>query len=197
MAKDSGWIILARSLTDSWVWEEKPFGTGQAWVDLLLLASWKDRKKPEAGEIRIIEKGSVDVSKTWLAARWGWSRQKVDRFLRLLERDDMATVETTNKGTHIRLLNWDKFQEPPKKRATKRTTKPLEISTGSGDSRATNGTTSGQRVGNEWATNGHIITKEKKDKSFLTKEKEEERAAIRETMEQASSSWRPGRKEKR
>ena len=32
----SGWIKVSRAIQEHWVWDEKPFSKGQAWIDLLL-----------------------------------------------------------------------------------------------------------------------------------------------------------------
>ena len=40
--KNSGWITIHRKLFYNKLWLSEPFTKGQAWVDLLLLASHKD-----------------------------------------------------------------------------------------------------------------------------------------------------------
>ena len=37
-----GWIKLHRSISDNDLWTSEPFSRGQAFVDLILLASHKD-----------------------------------------------------------------------------------------------------------------------------------------------------------
>lgn len=76
MAQRKGWIYLHRSLVDHWLWNDKPFSKGQAWVDLLLLANYEDVKIPYKGEVVTCERGVVNRSITFLADRWGWSRKK-------------------------------------------------------------------------------------------------------------------------
>ena len=144
---NDGWILLYRQITDSWVWQEKPFGVGQAWVDILLLASWKERKAREGDQIRTRERGSVNVSKKWLAERWGWSRQKVDRILSLWEKDHMVEIKSTNNGTHLRVINWDTFQKVPENRATKRAPLTPTAATDPEETRATERASSGHRAG--------------------------------------------------
>ena len=63
------------------MWEDKPFARGQAWLDLLLLASWKDNDFWKRGIHIQQPEGTVAVSVKGLADRWGWSRGKVDKFL--------------------------------------------------------------------------------------------------------------------
>lgn len=131
-----GWISLHRSLQDHWLWEEKPFSKGQAWIDLLMLANHEDHKKRYKGDIITCKRGEVDRSILWLAERWGWGRHKARDFLTLLEKDEMITINATTNRTTITIENYDRFQ----------------------DCGATVGTTdeptSGQRADNEGATSG-------------------------------------------
>jgi len=39
-----GWIRVYRSIQEHWLWQEKPFSKGQAWLDLLLSANHQDSK---------------------------------------------------------------------------------------------------------------------------------------------------------
>ena len=40
--KKESWIKVFRNIENSWLWEERPFSRGQAWIDLLLLAKFRD-----------------------------------------------------------------------------------------------------------------------------------------------------------
>ena len=40
--KKESWIKVFRNIEKSWLWEERPFSRGQAWIDLLLLAKFRD-----------------------------------------------------------------------------------------------------------------------------------------------------------
>ena len=42
--ENTGWIKTYRSILKHWIWEEKPFSKGQAWIDMLLLASHVNSK---------------------------------------------------------------------------------------------------------------------------------------------------------
>lgn len=95
-----------------WLWEDKPFKQGQAWVDLLMLANYTDKKKPKNGEIITYKRGSVNISMTQLADRWGWDRRTVKRFLDLLSNDGMVSTECTTHGTTITIVNYEVFNNP-------------------------------------------------------------------------------------
>lgn len=112
-----GWVPVGRELQDHWMWEDKPFAHGQAWIDLIMLANYEDTKMPYKGEIIICERGTVNLSISCLANRWGWSRDKTRRFLKLLESDGMVTVNATTHRTTITLENYSIYNDVP---ATKR-----------------------------------------------------------------------------
>lgn len=106
-----GWIALHRSILDHYLWEERPFSKGQAWVDLLLLANHEDRKIMNAGQIMTYKRGTVSRSLLSLGERWGWDRKKVRRFMSVLEADGMLAVNTTTHGTTITIVNYGLFQD--------------------------------------------------------------------------------------
>lgn len=108
-----GWVPVCRELQDHWMWEDKPFSHGQAWIDLIMLANYEDTKMPYKGEIIICERGTVNLSISHLANRWGWSRDKTRRFLKLLESDGMVTVNATTHRTTITLENYSIYNDVP------------------------------------------------------------------------------------
>lgn len=119
---NNGWVAIHRSIKDNWVWEDKPFSKGQAWIDLIMTANHEDVIKTVKGRPHKFEKGTVSMSQRKLADRWGWSRDKVIHFLHDLCTTGM--IEKQSKDyTIIKLVNWDKFQvEHSKKQTTKQTT---------------------------------------------------------------------------
>lgn len=106
----AGWISIHRQIADNWLWDKKPFAEGQAWIDLLLLAYHEDVQKPYKGTMKTYHRGDVNVSLSFLAKRWGWTRQRVRRFIKLLESAEMVTTSITTNDTTISLVNYDKFQ---------------------------------------------------------------------------------------
>lgn len=108
--KEKGWISLYRAMEDGWLWEDKPFARGQAWIDLLLQANHKDKKTFSKGELVIVNRGSFLTSDQLLADRWGWSRKKVRTFLEVLVKEQMIELKRSPKGTSLTLVNWDLYQ---------------------------------------------------------------------------------------
>lgn len=117
-----GYIKLHRKITDNWIWQEKPFSKGQAWVDLLLLANHSENKFLLGNEVIVVEVGQVITSEVKLMERWGWSKSKVRAFLDLLQKDKMIVKKTDRKKTTITLCNYSDYhtlrttEEPQKDR---------------------------------------------------------------------------------
>ncbi len=108
--KDKGWVSLYRSIQDHWLWQEKPFSKGQAWMDLLLLANHKDNKFLLGNELIKVEKGSFITSQKKLMQRWGWGSEKTRTFLKLLDSDGMIRFEANKKRTTITIVHYDSYQ---------------------------------------------------------------------------------------
>lgn len=126
---EQGWICIHRQIKDNWVWEEKPFSRGQAWIDLLLRANHADKKVVLGNEIIMVCRGSFVTSEIKLAEAWGWSKTKVRTFLMLLENDSMIVKKSDRKKTTINIVNYSSFQdlqttEKPQKNYKKTTEKP-------------------------------------------------------------------------
>ena len=112
MNKLNNSIVLSRAIMENFLWNEKPFSPGQAWIDLLMLAEWRDRKVLCKGRVTVLHRGQVGRSILWLSDRWGWSRGKTQRFLDVLKSDNMIVVNSTTGGTTITVENYDRFQFP-------------------------------------------------------------------------------------
>ena len=106
-----GWVSIHRSIKDNFVWQDKPFNMGAAWIDLILMANHEEKKMPLDGQLIIIRRGQTFTSVRSLAEKWGWSKVKVSRYLALLEQDDMVKLERSKSGTLLTLVNYDNYQD--------------------------------------------------------------------------------------
>ena len=106
----SGWIKLHRKILDCFIWQDKPYDKARAWIDLLLIAMHHDKKMLIEDEVVIIQRGSFMTSIVKLADRWGWSRNKVVRYLDMLESEHMLNTKRTPKGTLITIVKYDDYQ---------------------------------------------------------------------------------------
>jgi hypothetical protein len=80
-----GWISIYRKLFESDLWLSKPFSKGQAWVDMIGLANFHNSFLFIRGIKVDLKRGQLAMCETKLAERWGWSRNKVRRYLSLLK----------------------------------------------------------------------------------------------------------------
>ena len=104
MSTDKGYIKVYRDIRDHWIWKDKPFSRGQAWIDLIMLMNHEDKKFPFMGAPVLVKKG--------------WSKMKVSRFLDVLEGDGMLIQKRDSKKTLITLINYGDYQDLTNKRGT-------------------------------------------------------------------------------
>lgn len=107
-----GWVSVYRQIQDHWIWQDKPFSKGQAWIDLMLLANHEDNRFLLGNELVDVKSGSFITSEVKLAERWGWSKTKVRSFLSLLQDDSMIVKKTDRKKTTITIENYKVYQNP-------------------------------------------------------------------------------------
>ncbi len=107
-----GWIKSYRSILDHWLWTDKPFAKGQAWIDILHLVNHTKEKKIFDGKLIDVERGETITSIRKLTERWGWSNTKVKNFLNILEQEKMISLEKSDsKKTVLKVLNYAKYQD--------------------------------------------------------------------------------------
>lgn len=106
-----GWIKLHRGLLDNDLWRSEPFSRGQAWVDLLLLANHKESFFYKRGNKVIVKRGQVGRSSVELSDRWKWSRTKINKFLKDLEKEQQIIIHKSNVTQLLTIVNYDVYQE--------------------------------------------------------------------------------------
>ena len=72
MGAKQGYVKIYRKLQDHWLWQDKPFSRGQAWIDLILLANHKDGTAVMDGSKVEVPTGCLVTSLRKLGDRWGW-----------------------------------------------------------------------------------------------------------------------------
>jgi len=108
----TGYIKLYRDIEQNDIWNnDEPFDYRSAWIDLLLLASHKDHFIIKNGRAIESKRGQVNRSIKQLADKWGWSRDKVKRFLEMLKTMKMASTDKSTLGHTITIENYSKWQD--------------------------------------------------------------------------------------
>jgi hypothetical protein len=106
-----GYIKLFRKMQDNKLWLSEPFTRSQAWIDLILLANHRPGVIRVRGNRVDVKRGQVGWSQVALAKRWKWSRGKVRRFLKELEKSDHQIVQQKNNiTTLINIINYEQYQ---------------------------------------------------------------------------------------
>ena len=108
---NQGWMAIHRKIKDTWLWKEKPFSRGQAWIDLLLMANWEEKKVLVNGNLEVVKRGERITSLRKLSESWGWSTTKVKKFLEVLKGDNMIDYKSDTKKTVYRVLNYNDYQD--------------------------------------------------------------------------------------
>lgn len=104
----NGWICLHRAIQNHWIWEDPQ--KLKWWIDILLSVNFKESKKLINNDIIIIERGAMFTSILALSERWETNRKTTKKFLDLLKKDEMITMETSKKGTMIKVSNYNEYQ---------------------------------------------------------------------------------------
>ena len=108
-----GWISIYRKIQEHWLWTKKRrFSEFEAWMSLLFKANHKATQVMIYKTVVNLKAGSFITSELKLAEQWGWSRETVRKFLKLLEKEKMLLVEHTTKYTIVSIENWDLYQNP-------------------------------------------------------------------------------------
>ena len=110
----TGWIKLSRQIQEcDLLWDSinEPFDRRSAWIDLLLMANHRDKEIMFNGKAITVERGQRITSMRALAEKWHWSREKVKRYLDLLESENMIIRESDKRRTLLTIVNYSKFQD--------------------------------------------------------------------------------------
>lgn len=108
---NKGWVIIHRKIEDNFLWEmDKPFDCRSAWIDLLLMANHEDRWIDVNGQPMKVGRGQRFTSIAKLAERWGWTRAKCYRYIKMLKAHGMCNTDRTSCGTLITIEKYDDYQ---------------------------------------------------------------------------------------
>jgi len=139
-----GWIKLHRSILGHWLFSFKEPEKALAWIDLLLSASHSAHIMLIKGRVVKVKRGQVALSQLTMQKRWGWSQNKVKRFLKTLKNERMIVFETNDLTTLVSILNYNSFQNVDVKGE-----RPNGRTDGRADERATDDQTDDNQEGKE------------------------------------------------
>lgn len=105
-----GWIKLYRKITENPLYFSEAFTRLQAWIDLLIIANHDESYIYVRGNKVEIKRGQVGKAQDTLADRWKWSRGKVDRFLKELEKSGQIVRQKNSVMSLISIVNYEVYQ---------------------------------------------------------------------------------------
>lgn len=131
----TGFISVYRSILHNPFWIAEKFTRGQAWIDLLLLAKYKDGFFYKR-DVRVsYKRGDVTEGIVNLSKRWKWSRTKTENFLKTLEKEQQINVCKSHVITIISLINYNKYQQKKQQKDNKKATRKQQESTHNKDNK--------------------------------------------------------------
>lgn len=112
---------ISAELQNHWLWHDKPFSKGQAWIDLVLQSEKNQTRTIFRNKVFYLNKDQIITSDNELALRWEWSRTKLRDFLSLLQDTSMIKIDRDHTKTIITILHQPEIQEinQPKNEAIK------------------------------------------------------------------------------
>ena len=115
------WIKIDTKIKGHWLWDNEKYL--KWWLDILIMASWKQEKKLICNNVCTIERGQLVVSISFLRDAWKYKGEDkkihtptaatISRFLSMLEAEQMITInreKLPNRITLISVCNYDKYQ---------------------------------------------------------------------------------------
>ncbi len=110
MSTDNGWVKIYRDVSEDEIWLKKPYSWGQAWVDLIMTAKFRDEYETSRNRTFIVKRGQLLTSISRLAERWGWGKKSVINYLGELRQSKKIRIKQDDFGSLITIRNYDKYQ---------------------------------------------------------------------------------------
>lgn len=110
---DNGyWIKVYRKIRDTAIWNnDEPFDYRSAWIDLIMEANVKPNTFIYKGQSITVKRGEYYTSIRKLSLRWHWSKDKVNRFLKMLIKLDMIRKHKNIRcATLLTIVNYSNYQ---------------------------------------------------------------------------------------
>ncbi|HEV8037194.1 hypothetical protein [Yoonia sp.] len=130
----SGTVNISRRIWHDTAFKAEPFTEREAFMWMIMEASYKDREK-RVGNVAVkLSRGQLATSVRFMCEAWGWSKSRVDRFLKRLENRDMIGTDSGTGVNVITVCKYDDYQS-----------KPNESGTAGSKKRDSSGTAAGQQ----------------------------------------------------
>lgn len=118
----AGWIKIYQTIQQHWIWEQPRFL--KWWIDILMLAEWRDTSKRNVcNHLCVIKRGQLVASVRFLRDRWQYkddngktvkpTERTILKFLQMLEADEMIKIDCEilpKRTTLITVCNYNEYQ---------------------------------------------------------------------------------------
>jgi hypothetical protein len=107
---ERGVFAVDRGLFDHDCFADEPFTEREAWVWLISEASWRARVRRVGRVVVDLKRGQLAASLRFLADKWQWNKDAVDRYLARLRGRDMIATDSATGINVITICNYDVYQ---------------------------------------------------------------------------------------
>ena len=106
-----GWIKIHRQIQKHWIWDNPEYL--KAWIAILMTVNHEEKKILIHGELFECGRGESFLSlSNWTKTFGkGWTMRKTRTFFELLKNDSMIDTKGYRKTTHLKVCNYDSYQE--------------------------------------------------------------------------------------
>lgn len=106
-----GWIKIHRDITQMKGYFDGKFSRAMCWIDLLLLAEWRDERVFFIRGIKVsVKRGQIAISIEELSKRWKLAKLTCKNRLDEFVSDGKIDIQRSNVINLISILNYEKYQ---------------------------------------------------------------------------------------
>ena len=128
----SGTVNISRGIWHDTAFKPEPFTEREAFMWIIMEASYKPRQK-RVGNVTVdLERGQLATSVRFMCEAWDWSKSRVDRFLKRLEKRDMIGTDSGTGINVITVCKYDDYQNAPRDSGTPKNEKRDSSGTAAG-----------------------------------------------------------------
>ncbi|HEC44793.1 MAG TPA: hypothetical protein ENI20_18415 [Bacteroides sp.] len=102
-----GYISINRTIREHWIWKDPYY---RWWCDLLMEAKYKPDPVKIGWKMIPCGRGQIVCSQRFFSSRWNVDRSNVRRFLDLLLKHEMISIEPLKGCSRMTVLNYEKYQ---------------------------------------------------------------------------------------
>jgi len=110
---DEGVFAVHRGVFNHEFFADEPYTEREAWIWLVGNAVWKSSRVRVKDAVFDLERGQCAYSLRFLAEKWGWSKDKVARFLGRLKTETMIETQARRDATIITVCKYNEYQLSP------------------------------------------------------------------------------------